>query len=326
MGYKVTREVRVLQRNNPSPFTKANIEVYGGTSRVLGASKMAENTLLANDDFLKTVLPTVIGLDRNSGKWQDVVSRYLYGIAIDVPTGGKPLNISVTFDIDKASYKSAATKLAKELGVTIKTNEDLAKYVLGYSEQSGSRYIDEIDVYKYGTIEDPLDYFNYVYCLNHNRVANRQELINKSPRIEFYLITQDDVKRAKKEKYELTKQINRVMLKIDEDEELFDAVCSILNIRDKDIVDRGIALNNIASSTPEKVIEVFKDKHLMVKAKIENYINLGILKRLPENNMIVDVDDPSVIIGSTIDDAITFFNNKNNNTYLSKYSAKLKSL
>jgi len=326
MKYEVNREVRILQRVNPSPFTKANIEVYGGASRELGPSKMAENTLLANSDFLKAVLPTVIGLDKNSGKWQDVVSRYLYGIAIDVPTGGKALNTSIEFDIDKPEYKQAASKLAKQLGVTIKTNKDLAKYVLGFSEQSGSRYIDEIDVYKYGTPVDPLDYFNYVYALYHNRVANRQELINKSPRIEFYLITKDDVKRAKKEKYELTKKINRIMLKIDEDENLFNAVCSILNIRDKDIIDRGIKLNEIASETPNKLIDVFNDKHLMTKAKIENYINLGILKRLPENNMIVDVDDPAIIIGSDMNDAITFFNNNKNGVHLTKYASKLKSL
>jgi len=269
MKYEVNREVTILQRTNPSPFVKANIEVYGGTSRELGASKLAENTLLANSDFLKAVLPTVIGLDKNSGKWQDVVSRYLYGIAIDVPTGGKILNISVEFDIDSPKYKSIVTKLAKQLGVTIKTNEDLAKYVLGYSEQSGSRYMEEIEV------------------------------------IEFYLITKDDVKRAKKEKYELSKKINRVMLKIDEDEDLFDAVCSILNIRDNDIIDRGIKLNEIANDKPNEIITIFKDKHLMTKAKIENYINLGILKRLPENNMIVDADDAAIIIGSNMEDAIT---------------------
>jgi tetratricopeptide (TPR) repeat protein len=326
MKYEVNREVTILQRVNPSPFVKANIEVYGGTSRALGASKMAENTLLSNAEFLKAVLPTVIGLDKSSGKWQDVVSRYMYGIAIDVPTGGKILNISVEFDIENHNYKTAINKLAKQLGVTIKTNEDLAKYVLGYSEQSGSRYIEEIEVYNYGKPIDPLDYFNYVYCLYHNRVANRQDLINKSPRIEFYLITKDDVKRAKKEKFELSKKINRVMLKIDEDEDLFDAVCSILNIRDIDIIDRGIKLNEIASDEPNKIIEVFNDKHLMTKAKIENYINLGVLKRLPENNMIVDADDAAVIIGSNMEDAITFFNNTKNNTHLSKYAAKLKSL
>ncbi len=325
MAYTHTRSVRLLQKLKNSPFVKLNNEVYGSTGRFLGASNLAEKTLLANNDFLKVVLPTVLGVDANSGKWQDTVQSYFYSIEIPVPKGGKELDTSLVFDINNKKKQAAIAMLAKDAKVKLDTDEKLAEHVIGY-HSSGRKNVDEIDFYKYCTPTNPLEYFNFVYASYHNRVANSQELISKSPRIEFYMVTKEDLEIAKRKKYELSKRITRALLKLDEDVELFDAVCSVLNIKGADEIDKGIALSNLAKDNPTQIIDTMNDKNLLLKATIEGYIRKGIIKRAPNSSMIIDSMDATMIIGSNMEDALTFFSDTKNDATINQYAAKYKSL
>jgi len=325
MAYLKERKVTILQKIKNSPFVKMNNEVYGGTSRELAASESAEKTLLANDDLLKNLLPTVLGLDSKSGKWQDVVSNYFYAISIDVPKGGKILNTSLSFDLEDSAKIVEIQKLIKAKKAKISTDEELAEFVMGYSVK-GNKNVNEVDYYKYATPVNKLEYFNYLYCLHHNRVANSQALVNKSPRIEFYMVTKEDIVEAKRLKFETTKRINRALLKLDEDKELFDAVCSVLNITTGDEIDKGIKISEVARTNPEKIITAMNDKNLMTKSLIESYIRKGILKRNPSSSMIIDANDPTVIIGTNMETALTFFSDAKNDGALNQYSARAKSL
>lgn len=325
MAYIKNRSVKLLQKLKSSTFVKMNNEVYGGTGRILGPSNLAEKTLLSNSDFLKAVLPTVLGVDPANGKWQDTVSAYLYGISVDVLKGGKDLNTSLSFDLMDSKKQVAISQLKTQYKKSFKTSEELADFVTRFDD-SGKKLIEEVDYVKYSTPVDNLDYFNYVYCLYHNRVANSQALIEKSPRIEFYLVTKEDIALAKQVKYKLSKEINKIMLQIDEKPELATAMYSVLGINNGDDIDKAIQLQQLSKSDPSKITKSFNDKHLLMKARIENYINKGLLKRLPNSSVVVDANDPTLVVGNTMDMCLTFFSDSKNDAIINQYVIQLKAL
>jgi len=321
----IKRSVTLLQRIKTTPFAKLNNEVYGGTSRLLGASQSAENFLLANNDFLSAVMPTIIGLSPKSSGWQKAINNYLYSVEINVPKGGKILDISLKIDTDNDRTKANIEKLAKEKKQKFETAESIYKYLTGHSK-TGKPHFEEIDLIKFATPVNYLDYFIYIYCLYHNRVANKQELVSKSPRIEFYLVRKEDIEEAKKVRYNIQKRVRGIMFKIEEDDTLFENICSILRIEGRDNIDKALALNEYAKEHPNKIIDVFNDKNLNTKALIERYVASGILKRIPGSSLITDAVDTSIIIGNTLEQAVTFFNNKENESILSQYAVKYQSL
>jgi hypothetical protein len=59
---------------------------------------------------------------------------------------------------------------------------------------------------------------------------------------------------------------------------------------------------------------------------IEKYISSGILKRLDNTHIITDGQNPQIIIGNTLDEALTFFANQINKDVVAEYEARFKAL
>jgi len=322
---KHEREVTVLQVLGDSTFVKMNLEVYGGTSRLIGPSKHAELTLLANNDFLKGVLPTVLGIDKASGKWQDTVQNYLYAFGLDVPKGGTKLDVGFTVNMNDSTKKANIIALSRDVNKKFETDEELLLFLIGYNATKESN-VPEIELYKYVTFNSPIDYYRYVYCLHHNRVANVQADVKNSTRIEYFMTTALDKATEKRNQYLLEKSIRKVINKVEADKEFANNLYSVLNITSGDIIDKAIAFSEMCKIAPNKVMKAAKNKNLMTIAVIENYIRAGILQRVLGSTMITETNDASVIIGQTLSAAITYFNNQDNNIKLTQYKTAYISL
>ena len=79
----------------------------------------------------------------------------------------------------------------------------------------------------------------------------------------------EDIEEAKKVRYNIQKRVRGIMFKIEEDNTLFENICSILRIEGRDNIDKALALNEYAKEHPNKIIDVFNDKNLNTKALIE---------------------------------------------------------
>jgi hypothetical protein len=79
-----------------------------------------------------------------------------------------------------------------------------------------------------------------------------------------------------------------------------------------DKIDKQRLLMNRINSNPGEFLEVLKDKDLNTKALIEDYIQAGILRRLQNSSVIVE-NGTNDIIGNTLNDAIAFFKNAEQN-------------
>jgi hypothetical protein len=59
---------------------------------------------------------------------------------------------------------------------------------------------------------------------------------------------------------------------------------------------------------------------------IENMIFHNILRRLVQSNIIVDANDPSEVIGNTLNETISYFNNDIHKAKVSEFEVRLKSI
>ena len=330
---EISRKVNIVWKYNPTTFEKINSEVVGEQFRKVGGSVTAVTKILQNSAMLRMLMPQLLGVDPDSNdvNWDRTVKHYWDSIAVDVPTGGKQLETGFSFDIDDINREKYITELAK--ANSLKTSEDLANYVMGHTKDEPN--VKEEVRWKYGNPINIEDYLIWRYVLNYRHVANSIEDVNKSPNIRFYLHTQEEKERIKKQEFK-TKQgaINayiKFLEKASKDD--INDVLSIISpssvkdiVSNTDLEDKQAQIMEVVIATPTKFVDIIKDKNLKTKALIERLIAFNVLKRLPSSTVVVESADPSVTIGNNMDECVSFMLNEKNSVKINELTAKYKSL
>ena len=101
-----------------------------------------------------------------------------------------------------------------------------------------------------------------------------------------------------------------------------------INLDTMDTLDKQRLLMNRININPNEFLHIVKDDNLDMKATIEEYVSLGILRRLKDSSVIVE-NGTSDIIGNTLSDTIAFFKNTEQNKlklaqFKEKYNARPK--
>jgi len=319
-----SNKIKILWRLNTSYFIKANQKVLSEEPRRLGSAESAVKKMLGNAEEQKAIMPSVIGADPQSLDWTKRLENYWNSLAVDIPSGGKDLEIGFNYEFNTNNQiiKSNIESLSATVK-TIKDDKTLAEYV--------EDKLDESEKYKYGTPINPQDYSLYRYCLVYGDVANTIEDVEKSPRIRFYLHSETKIKEERKKQHEVTKAATALYLKVIGDEKTMDNVIYAMKIADKlekdaDENDKAILLDSEWKKDPKKFIEIAKDKNLESKGNIEKLISGQILKRLPNSEIIVDNNDPEIVLGNNLDEAISYINNEKNKSKVTEYFTRLKGL
>ena len=81
------------------------------------------------------------------------------------------------------------------------------------------------------------------------------------------------------------------------------------------------SLYEIKNSNPKKFVRVATDKHLELKAEIDEMISAGVLRKI--GNQVIFIDE---VLGDTMDDAVIHLKDKKNSGKLTILRAKLKEL
>lgn len=317
-----SRKVKILWREKSSAYLNMNKEVLVVNDKLLGSSTWANNHIIAKGEMLKSIMPDIMGVDPSGNKfdWTDTVKKYFSGIHIEIPHQGKELEVGFRYDIDSEDKKEAIEKLFKTRK-TEPTDESLKNAVEGFTS-SGKKRMDVTTWYKYGNPINPEDFILYIYALDHPQVANTKADAYKSPKIKFFIHTDEEELEIKKDKIELNSKSMKHYLDIIEDSEkvdnilmLYDRVLSTF----KTDIDKHEFLNNEREKNPAKFISVATDKNLQMKATIQKFIYAGILRKLPNTTTIVDASDSSKVIGTSMDDAVSYFSNKEKQSELTEY-------
>lgn len=300
------KEVTIFQKLSTDSFIERNNTIIGAPSIAISANDNAQTKILVNSKFCAAILPEIVGLGADDREFKKIVSKVLYEMTILIPAStGKKLDISFVYDINASEFKTEISKLS------VKTSEELATYV--------EKNVEEINKALYGKPVNYEDYFTYVFCYYHSRVANSFDLIDKSTKIMFYMISQIDVENNKKKAYNTNKSIRKYLLQLDEkgeDSTLFNNVCTVLGIKGNSYIDKYTNLELFSVSNPTEFLEAVTDSKSNDKALIMNYISMGLLYKIPSSGVIVDMQDRAKVIGNNYNDAIAFINNSANKMYV----------
>lgn len=304
-----SRPIDLISKLNPDVFKVLNKDIFGTTEEPLGSTQGAVTRILSPqyDSMLKKLMPTVITTNPNDPTWYKRVKSYWDSFGIKVPVGGKRLERGFNFDINDSDRKQAINELIASVdkkGIKIETDEQLRDYVM--------TKVDEFDIYKYGSPINVEQYLTWVYLLGHHRVAKQVEAVGKTTKIEFVLIDPKEIEDLKRKQHSLSIDATRKYLEIIKDRQ---QVRDILYIQGTDAstlddLDADAKLKQFVDSSPRDFIKLVEDKTTNIKARIERYCIAGVLKRLPNSSIIVDENDPAVVIGNTLDEAVTFFNSE----------------
>ena len=299
------REVTLMQTLSGDSFMEKNAKIFTVTDKPITANDAAQRKLLSSSSFLKAIMPILVSVDDKDRNWRKIVSKYFFEVHINVPLiTGKVLNNSLSYDMNDINL----IKDIKALGIKFDSNEDFAAYI--------TKNISEIDRPKYATPVNYVDYFAYVFTFYHSRVANSIALIKKTVKIEFYMLTQEAIDKTKKIAHNTSKTVRKYLSMLDEKPALFNHFCNIKGIKGTNYIDKFANVEVFAHSNPTEFIKVITDKDLANKSLIHSYIQNGLLYKIPNNSLIVDMSDRSIIVGANMNEAISFFANPSNKDYV----------
>jgi len=309
----IERSVRLMIVPKTSTFLKQNSAVLGIISNYLGSSERAYKILNSRNDLMEALLPDIIGVGKTDVVFKSLSSKYLHEVGVNtlIDLNGKKLDISIEVDIHDHRTKAniEALKL-KEV-----TDETVSEYIL--------KSIAEIDIFKYASPVNKEDYILYLFALNHSRVAPTPDKAHSSDKIDYYLLRDSDIADTKRKSLNTAKSLRQALNKIDDDKDLFKNLCLYFNINGS-MLDKTLELETKATTTPELFLEAYNDTNLLFKVEIKRMINANILKRMPNTEMHVDVDDPSIVLGLSENEVVSYLSSANNAAYLNSLRAKLQ--
>jgi len=331
---EVNRKVQIVWKYNPTVFENINKDVLGEMTRLIGSSVSAVNKIITQSGMIRMLMPQILGIspDAKDVNWEARVRNHWDSLSVPIESGGKTLETGFIFDIGDSERKEYISQLKKEHSFT--SSNQLADFVMGV-DKNGESNIREEDRWKYGTPINVEHYLLWRYLLNYRPVANTVEDVNKSPNIRFYLYTQEEQERAKKERMKIKQTAITKYMKFMENaqEEDLNNALSVLSpesvidiVKTKNFEEKQMELMTYATETPVKFVDVITDKALSSKANINKLIAFGVFKRVPGTSSIIDSSDASVIVGNNMDDAVSFMNNEKNAKYINEITVKYKSL
>lgn len=170
-----------------------------------------------------------------------------------------------------------------------------------------------------------LNYIKYRWCLVHKHVAPDFETMNSSPLLKFY-IYDPDVENKKTNKGVAVKRMAYAeFMKISGQNSNPDKMRRIIRLIStvNPTNFNGIELENLCdqliNENPEKFYRIAKDKDLDLKATIHELVDRGILRKIGNSYIYMDVT-----MGNTLDETVNWMRNTANSGVVAEIKAKFK--
>ena len=327
---RVERKVRIEWRNNPSSFEIKNKDIFKTDFLRLGSAIRPVNELLSRGEELRVLLPSVIGVSPIDPSWQEQVTTYLHDFLLEIPRYGLVFDISYTFDMGDPAYRENIDRLKSTIENLPKDSKECEKVLLDKIKK-----LNEDELYQYVKFYNVEDYIKWRYCLLSSKVANSVEDINKSVNIQFYLTSDTERKAIKAKQAKVRTQAITVYTKLvnGEDKSKIDSIIvasgkltGYTEFKELTDDDKSMILLELCDENPQEFLNLCDDKNITLKAKINIYLWMNLIKKLPGSEIIVDSSHPEIIIGNNISEAISYFANELNKAYVSEIEAKYRSL
>lgn len=332
--FRIERKYTLKWKLNRDVFEILNAKAFDVTEHRLGTSKKPCNILKSRSDELRAILPTVVGKAPQDEGWQDAVNTHIDSLSIIVPAQGWDMDCSYVVDYNDSTHKSNLQYLLKQNGFDIENKADV-EIDAKLEELFKAGKVEETDLYRYVTFENPERYLEYRYCLLSRKVANNVADVEKSIHIDYFIASASEIKVIENEKAVKRNNFIKVYSDIITNPDttvLNDMLIvggyigSTSDITGMDHVAKTTMLYNWGQENPEAVCDLAKDKHLKTKARVQKYIWANIFRRLGDTETIVDAYDSAKVIGRSLEDCVAFWAVEENKPYLSECFAKYREM
>ena len=322
------RIINLESKLNPNYFQIKNRAEIVVNYLPLGTTIGSVKEMLRRTKMINELMPIVIGKGETEQSFRRDVEEYWSALTIHIPISGKKLDASMVFDITHPVKGEALKELMKSKNIS---SLDKAVELI----MKGSKGNEDI-VLNYATPVNAEEYLWWRHCQYNKRVANSLADVDKSPNIEFYMYSDRDKIEHRTKTVKLSNQaISKVNLILSNTENGKSTLRAIVESFDEDSIavykvmqeeDVILAAFDLARNKPARFLELSEDNHLGTKHFLYKCLNEGLLKRLPQTTIIVDVNDSGIILGNSINDAVSFVLNESNAKYISELKAKLKAI
>ena len=169
-----------------------------------------------------------------------------------------------------------------------------------------------------------MDFIQYNFALRHPHVSLTEDEMNANYSKRFYIqdLLKDEMK--KNLKIQSKKDADKEFIKISSDKRKMAWVLRLMSNTNPDIMSREQienSLYDLKEKDHKKFFKIVSDKHLEMKAEIEEMVSAGVLRKI--GNQLIFIDE---ILGDTLDDTIIHLRDKKNSGKLTILRAKLKEL
>jgi hypothetical protein len=356
--------VKVRNVNSSYGYANKNRLVELQINRTIGTSVTSVNKMMANAEEQKVLMPDIIAISSNSADWNKQLKDYWNSFSIDIAENGKELEIGFVYDINGLDKKDYITQINKGIDKEkdkLTKDEDLKRYIdkrieavihgfninIKNAQQiknslSRQKTIDnayrikydnivklESERYKVGTPINAFEYMLYRYCLVYGDVANDFSLVSKSPKIRFYLHSEEDIKKMKKAKQESDRSRTRLLLEVTDSVESMEDLLYAMGEGDNiptDDVDLYEKIEKLSLSRASDFMRFANNKDLPILGKIEKYIASGIFTRHIGSSAVFLSTDMEKPIGNNIDEVLAYFKNAANKAVVKELETKYKNL
>lgn len=308
--------------------TNATTDMVYGINRI-GAA-LRNNDVLRGLTFEeeKILLADIIGISPTSPDWKAATREYWLNITVEVDVqdsdnrGGLVLETGFMYP-DEASAKIGRAEESKELTLFNKALDANKEYNMVFDNRL-----------KYGFPINTTDFIQYRFILQHPIVANRVDDLHKSPKIEYYIHSQDVENKIKHESLAYRKKAYQIFHTLTDDK-IKTRYMLLLLQRDIENIGRAekftfdlsnemgqeLALEKLATTVPGRFIAVYEDENLVEKAFIEECIKHKHLKRIANTDTIKYGEN--TLLGYNLDDAITYIRDPRNGALRQELEAKI---
>ena len=169
-----------------------------------------------------------------------------------------------------------------------------------------------------------MDWINYNFSVRHPHVALTEEEMNSNYTKRFYIQDPSKDEMKKNLKVQSKKDADKEFIKISSDKKKMSWVLRLMSNSNPDIMSREQienSLYDLKEKDHKKFFRIASDKHLEMKAEIEEMVSAGVLRKIGNQTIFIDE-----ILGDTLDDTVTHLKDKKNSGKLTILRAKLKEL
>jgi len=314
-----------IYRKYGKGFAAVNRAVLIEGLKHLGSSIRGKQSMMLNEEEMRSYMGLLIGVDPNSVDFIQKVNTYWDEFMFLIPEQGFAFEIGFNYSVTDNKRKDAIHSIfeTNKVSKADRTDAKLAELV--------EENVDQTEKWKYAKPIDVLHYSTWKYCLNYSEVANNVTLANKSGRIQFYLHDDSQQRDFERVQYNLRKKATKAFISIaDKEEEVANMLFAARRSEGVSIdkaEDRAMALESFKNEQPDAFLKLHASNDLKDIAYIERLIAYGLLERsIDPENPFIRTPDEGKVLGSSPREVIKSLEKEENIKLKNELAGKLKNI